>query len=191
MELLFATHNSHKLEEIRLSFPGLTIKGLQEAGIETTVAEPFDTLEENAYIKASTIFNISRRPTFSEDTGLEVFALNLAPGVHSARYAGEERSVTKNIDKLLNALNFQENRAAQFRTVICLILDEKAHFFEGICPGTICQQPKGAGGFGYDSIFIPEGYDQTFAEMTPEQKAGFSHRKLAADKMVIFLNYIK
>ena len=137
MELLFATHNLHKVEEIRLSVPDLSIKGLAEAGIEAIMEEPFDSLEENAYSKASTIFNIAKRPSFSEDTGLEVFALNHAPGVHSARYAGEERSFKKNIDKLLNALKSHQNRAAQFRTVICLILEGKAHYFEGICAGTI------------------------------------------------------
>ncbi|GAC1423399.1 MAG: non-canonical purine NTP diphosphatase [Flavisolibacter sp.] len=191
MELLFATHNLHKVEEIRLSFPGISLKGLKEAGIETLMAEPFDTLEENAYSKASTIFNIAKCPTFSEDTGLEVFSLNLAPGVHSARYAGEERSFTKNTDKLLKALTPHQSRAAQFRTVICLILEGKAFYFEGICPGTISLQPQGTGGFGYDSIFIPKGYDKTFAQLTPQQKAGFSHRKLAADKLVIFLNNIR
>jgi XTP/dITP diphosphohydrolase len=189
MNLIFATNNAHKVEEIRAALPpSLTILTLKEAGIEIDIPEPYNTLEENAIGKARTIFGLTKTSCFSEDTGLEVQALNGAPGVHSARYAGEDRLPENNIAKLLFELQNEENRAAHFKTVICLILKEKEYLFEGICAGTIIKQQAGADGFGYDPIFVPQGSDKTFAQMGMAEKNRYSHRRKALDKLVAFLN---
>ncbi|HEY0066085.1 MAG TPA: RdgB/HAM1 family non-canonical purine NTP pyrophosphatase [Flavisolibacter sp.] len=189
MKLIFATNNSHKISEIRAALPSwFSIVTLEEAGIFTDIPEPHDTLEENAAEKARTIFALTGTDCFSEDTGLEVPALNNEPGVHSARYAGEERSFQKNIEKLLAKLDGVEDRQARFRTVICLLLGNKEYFFEGICQGHIISGQKGQEGFGYDPVFVPEGSDRTFAEMDMKEKNRFSHRKKALDNLVVFLN---
>lgn len=189
MKLIFATNNKHKISEIRAALPSwFSIITLEEAGIFTDIPEPHDTLEENAAEKARTILELTGTDCFSEDTGLEVPALNNEPGVHSARYAGEERSFRKNIDKLLSRLEGKEDRKARFRTVICLRLRGKEYFFEGICPGHIVPEQRGGEGFGYDPIFVPEGSGRTFAEMSLEEKSRFSHRKKALDNLVVFLN---
>jgi XTP/dITP diphosphohydrolase len=189
MKLIFATNNQHKVDEIRQvvgnRFELLT---LQEAGIDIDIPEPHDTLEANASEKSATIFSLTRTNCFSEDTGLEVAALNGEPGVKSARYAGEDRAFEKNIDKLLLNLQDKTDRSAQFRTVISLIINEKEVLFEGICPGKIIEDKKGAQGFGYDPVFIPAGADKTFAEMSLAEKNEFSHRKKATEKLVAFLN---
>ncbi|MES2880543.1 MAG: non-canonical purine NTP pyrophosphatase, partial [Bacteroidota bacterium] len=158
MKLIFATNNQNKVTEIQSMLPPqLKIITLQEAGIDIDIPEPHQTIEENAEEKAVTIYRLTKTNCFGEDTGLEVPALNNEPGVKSARYAGEEKSFQKNIDKLLiNLLPFA-NRQAQFRTVICLVLDDKTHFFEGICTGKIIEEQRGAKGFGYDSVFVPDG----------------------------------
>jgi XTP/dITP diphosphohydrolase len=146
------------------------------------------TIEENAKIKAETAYRLFNLNCFAEDTGLEVKALNNAPGVYSARYAGSEKSSKKNIEKLLNELNHKgEDRSAQFRTCIALILDGQYYQFEGQVKGKICHQPRGNEGFGYDSVFIPDGYDTTFAEMGLEQKKTISHRGYAIEKLIQFL----
>ncbi|HEV7622097.1 MAG TPA: RdgB/HAM1 family non-canonical purine NTP pyrophosphatase [Flavisolibacter sp.] len=188
MQLIFATNNQHKVDEIRISMPDLSVLTLKEAGINIDIPEPYNTLEENAAEKARTIYKITKTSCFSEDTGMEVYSLNNEPGVHSARYAGDERSFQKNIEKVLNKLKHQKDRKAQFRAVLCLIIAGKEFYFEGICKGEITHEPKGDGGFGYDSIFVPEGYEKTFAEMLPQEKAGLSHRKKAIEKLVTFLN---
>jgi len=186
--LIFATNNQHKVDEIRLvlgnRFKLLTLK---EAGIDIDIPEPHDTLEANAAEKSNVIHQLTGENCFSEDTGLEVEALNGAPGVKSARYAGEARSFEDNIEKLLLNLKGQTNRKAHFKTVISLLLDDKQYFFEGICPGTITTKKIGSNGFGYDPIFIPDGSDKTFGEMTMEGKTTFSHRKKATEKLVQFL----
>jgi XTP/dITP diphosphohydrolase len=189
MELIFATNNQHKVEEINAVLPP-TIHSisLKEAGIDVDIPEPHDTLEDNAREKARTIRSLTGKDCFSEDTGLEVDALNGEPGVQSARYAGEERSFDLNIDKLLVNLRGKPERNAQFRTVICLLVNGEEHLFEGICRGRIINERKGAQGFGYDPVFIPEGGDRTFAEMSLQEKSMFSHRKKAVDKLVAFLN---
>jgi XTP/dITP diphosphohydrolase len=161
---------------------------LKEAGIDIDIPEPFDTLEANATQKSKTIFDITRQNCFSEDTGLEVAALNGDPGVKSARYAGEGRSFDDNIDKLLSRLQHADSRLARFRTIISLILDGKEYFFEGICPGKIIMERKGNNGFGYDPVFVPDGSDKTFAEMDMAQKNKFSHRKKAMEKLIGFLS---
>jgi XTP/dITP diphosphohydrolase len=187
--IIFATNNQHKVEEVRAvlgrRFKILTLK---EAGIEIDIPEPHDTLEANATEKSKTIFAITNKNCFSEDTGLEVEALNGEPGVKSARYAGEGRSFDDNIDKLLINLKSANNKAARFRTVISLILDGKEYLFEGICAGKIIHERKGNNGFGYDPVFVPTGSDKTFAEMDIVEKNGFSHRKKAMEKLINFLN---
>ena len=192
MKIVFATNNQHKIDEIRSALPEhFSIVTLKEAGIEIDIPEPHDSLHDNAAEKARTIYSMTNTNCFSEDTGLEVFSINNEPGVHSARYAGEEKDFTKNIDKLLSKLRDSSNRKARFRTVICLILNGKEYFFEGICEGEIITEPKGEGGFGYDSVFIAGGADKTFAEMTMADKNKFSHRKKALDKLVTFLNTLQ
>ena len=189
MRLIFATNNQNKIAEIkRVVSPGLEIITLKEAGIDIDIPEPYDTLEENAREKSTVIHKLIGENCFSEDTGLEVAALNGAPGVRSARYAGDEADNKKNIALLLQNMTGQRERAAQFKTVISLILDEKEYQFTGICKGEIITSELGAGGFGYDSIFIPDGDDRTFAEMTMEEKNKYSHRKKAVVQLVDFLN---
>lgn len=189
MKLIFATNNQHKVDEIRAVLPSyFEILSLKEAGIDIDIPEPHDTLEENAREKAITIYHMTDTACFSEDTGLEVDALNGEPGVRSARYAGEDKSFQNNIDKVLARLKDQENREAQFRTVICLIVEGNIDFFEGICKGRIIAEQRGNGGFGYDPIFVPDGAEKTFAEMSMEEKARFSHRRKAVDKLVSYLN---
>lgn len=187
-ELIFATNNENKVSEVKVILEGkFKILSLKEAGIEIDIAEPFDTLEENAREKARAIYERINQNCFSEDTGLETASLNGEPGVKSARYAGENRSFEKNINKLLGKLEYKNDRKAQFRTIICLIMNGKEKFFEGICKGTIIAERRGASGFGYDPVFIPDGSAKTFAEMTMEEKNRFSHRKKAMEKLIAFL----
>ncbi len=186
--LIFATNNPNKVAEVRAVLGNVfNIITLKEAGIDIDIPEPHDTLEANATEKSTTIFKMTGQHCFSEDTGLEVGALNGEPGVKSARYAGEARSFDDNIDKLLNRLKPFENRSARFRTVISLILDGREYVFEGICPGGIITERKGTNGFGYDPVFIPDGSDKTFAEMEMNEKNIFSHRKKAMQKLIDFL----
>jgi len=189
MKLIFATNNQHKVDEIR-SVVGnkLEIITLKEAGIDIDIPEPYQTLEENASGKSKTIFEMTGINCFSEDTGLEVSALNGEPGVKSARYAGDNRSFDANIDKLLINLAGNTDRTARFRTVISLLMNGTETLFEGICEGTIIEGKMGGQGFGYDPVFIPAGSDKTFAEMDMKEKNRFSHRKKATEKLVTFLN---
>jgi XTP/dITP diphosphohydrolase len=190
MTIVFATNNQHKVDEIRAALPkDYSIISLKEAGIDIEIPEPHDTLQENAAEKARTIRRLTKSHCFSEDTGLEVYSLDNEPGVHSARYAGEEKAFDKNIDKLLSKLNGSVDRNGRFRTVICLIIGENEQFFEGICEGTIITEKRGNKGFGYDPVFVPMGSGKTFAEMTMKEKNLFSHRKKAMDKLVVFLNH--
>lgn len=189
MKLIFATNNQHKADEIRAALKGnFAIITLKEAGIDKDIPEPYDTLEENASAKSHAIYQMTGLDCFSEDTGLEVDALNGEPGVRSARYAGGNRSFDANIEKLLANLGSETNRKARFRTVISLLLNGKETFFEGICEGEITQARKGSGGFGYDPVFIPNGSGRSFAEMTMEEKNSFSHRNKAVKKLVAFLS---
>lgn len=188
-ELIFASNNPHKVKEIKAVVGSiLNIISLQEAGIEIEIPEPHDTLEANATEKSSVIHSITGKNCFSEDTGLEVAALNGAPGVKSARYAGEDTDFQANINKLLMNLAGNPNRTAQFRTVISLIWNNKEYFFQGICKGEIIRSQKGVAGFGYDPIFIPDGSKKTFAEMSLEEKNFFSHRKKAVSQLIHFLH---
>ena len=186
--IIFATNNKNKVEEVRAILNDeFKILSLKESGVDIDISEPFDSLEENAREKANVIYKLKNQNCFSEDTGLEVETLNGEPGVKSARYAGDERSFEKNIDKLLSKLAGKENRNAQFRTVICLINNGKANFFEGICRGTIIAERRGNSGFGYDPVFVPEGSDKSFAEMAMDEKNIFSHRKKAIKKLTDYL----
>ena len=187
--LIFATNNQNKVNEIRKVTEGkFKIITLSEAGINIDIPEPHDTLEANATEKSTVIHQLTNQNVFSEDTGLEVAALNGEPGVKSARYAGEGRDFQAYIDKLLLSLENITSRTAQFRTVISLILDGEEHLFEGICKGHILFQQIGQQGFGYDPIFVPEGATQTFAEMTMDEKNNYSHRKKAVSKLINFLS---
>lgn len=185
--LLFATNNQHKIQEIQQAVGDkITITGLKDAGIHVEIPEPHHTLEQNALEKSSTIFALTGMSCFSEDTGLEVHALNGEPGVRSARYAGTG-STSDNINKLLTNLEGKNDRSARFRTVISLIWKGEQHLFEGICNGSITNHITGSGGFGYDPVFIPDGATKTFAEMTTAEKNLFSHRNKAATQLVLFL----
>lgn len=189
MKLIFATHNRHKVQEIQdLVPPLIKVVPLAEAGIHREIPEPHPTLQENAAEKARTIYALTGTACFGEDTGLEVDALNGEPGVHSARYAGSDGNSEQNVDKLLSNLVGQSNRKARFRTIICLVLDGKAWYFDGICEGSITQTRKGSKGFGYDPVFVPLGMNRTFAEMDRTEKNRFSHRAKAVSGLVAFLN---
>ncbi|MFH0866683.1 MAG: non-canonical purine NTP diphosphatase [Bacteroidota bacterium] len=188
MPLVFATSNKHKLYEIKEAIGGrIEILGLHEAGINEDIPETGATLEENTLIKAKYIFNKYHLNCFADDTGLEIEVLNGRPGVYSARYAGKDCNFGHNIKKVLSEMLTIENRKARFRCVIALILDGKIDFFEGIVNGRLLYEKRGQGGFGYDPIFVPEGYDQTFAEMPVEEKNKISHRGIAVSKLVEYL----
>ncbi len=186
--LIFASGNPNKAKEIQSALPEkFSVITMKEAGFLSDIPEPYHTLEENAQHKARTVASALNVNCFSEDTGLETVALGGAPGVRSARYAGEEANDKKNIEKLLLELGNNNLRNARFKTVIVLILDSEEYFFTGICEGKITTSASGSSGFGYDPIFIPDGAEKTFAEMTLEEKNRYSHRKKALAKMIEFL----
>ena len=188
MTLVFATNNENKVKEIRSVLgASFSIITLQEAGIDIDIPEPHDTLEANATEKSVTIHKMTGENCFSEDTGLEIPALHGAPGVLSARYAGEQKSADDNITKVLQELEGKNDRRASFRTIISLILDGKEYQFEGICPGSILKERKGGKGFGYDPIFMPDGATKAFAEMDMNEKNQYSHRAKAFHKLINFL----
>jgi XTP/dITP diphosphohydrolase len=188
-ELIFATNNLHKLTEIQsIIGKNFTIKSLHEIGCTEDIPETAPTLEGNALLKAQYIYDKFGKNCFADDTGLEVEALDGRPGVFSARYATDGHDFEANIDKVLNELTGVENRKARFRTVIALILDGSVQYFEGIVNGEIIAERKGVKGFGYDPVFLPDGYEQTFAEMPLAEKNKISHRARAVSKLVEFLN---
>ena len=188
MKLVFATHNSHKLSEVQHMLPsGLTLLTLDEIGCHEEIPETADTIEGNAIQKARYVKERYGYDTFADDTGLEVRALDNAPGVYSARYAGEAKDNEANINLLLENLQQQSDRAAQFKTIFALCLGTELYTFEGIVRGEITHERYGAGGFGYDVVFLPEGYKDTFAQMTQEQKNRISHRGRALQKLSAFL----
>ena len=189
-DLIFASGNQHKARELReILGERFRFTTLDEAGLKIEIPEPYDTLEANASEKSKVIFELTGRNCFGEDTGLEVFMLGGKPGVKSARYAGKNQDPIKNTEKLLLEMNGLENRTARFRTIISLRISGLNMLFEGICEGFITLSPKGANGFGYDSVFVPRGGDLTFAEMSLTEKAVFSHRKKACDKLVLYLQH--
>lgn len=188
MKLVFATHNLHKLEEVKtLLHSTITLLSLDDINYKDEIEENETTLEGNALIKARTIFNSMQGNCFADDSGLLVDALNGEPGVYSARYAGNQKNGDDNMNKLLTQLKGVHNRKAHFKTVLALILDEKEYLFEGIVHGVIAHEKKGTQGFGYDPIFIPDGYSKTFAELTSSEKSTISHRSIALKKLITFL----
>ena len=190
-KLVFATNNAHKLDEISAILgEKVELLSLKDIHCDIDIPETSDTLEGNAMLKAEYIYEHYGLDCFADDTGLEVEALNGAPGVYSARYAGDAHNSEANMKKLLQDLEGVENRKAQFRTVFALIIDGKEHLFEGIVKGEIVKARKGTSGFGYDPIFVPEGYTQTFAEMGNTEKNKISHRAKATQKLCKFLKSI-
>ena len=188
MKLVFATNNAHKLEEAcHILADYVEVISLHDAGFNNDIEENGHTLEENASIKSATVFSATGLNCFADDTGLEISALGGRPGVLSARYAGLDHNFSANVDKVLNELENETNRKARFRTAISLILDGKEYLFEGIVNGVIMRERAGTSGFGYDPIFCPEGYNQSFAELSAEEKNAISHRGRALKKMVEFL----
>ena len=188
MKLVFATNNLNKLAELKALVPGhIEILSLKDIGCHADIPETENTLKGNAYLKADYVYKKYGLSCFAEDTGLAVDALTGAPGVYSARYAGENCTSEDNINKLLIALKNESNRKANFETVIALILDGNKHDFSGSVSGEITSTKSGIDGFGYDPIFKPNGYNITFAEMNRKEKGAISHRGLAVVKLVKFL----
>ena len=188
-KLVFATNNAHKLEEVAAILGDkVELLSLNDIGCQADIPETAETLEGNALLKSSYIYKNYHLDCFADDTGLEVEALNGAPGVYSARYAGGEgHDAQANMLKLLHELDGKENRKAQFRTAISLILDGKEYLFEGVIKGEIIKEKRGDSGFGYDPVFMAEGYDRTFAELGNDIKNQISHRALAVQKLCEFL----
>lgn len=188
MELCFATNNINKLKEVTaLLGSNFSLLSLKEIGCTQELPEDFDTIEKNSCQKAEYIYKNYQVNCFADDSGLEVFALDNEPGVKSAHYAGRQRSDSDNIELLLKNIARASNKAAQFKTVITLFLDGAIHQFVGTAKGEIIQEKRGSQGFGYDPIFVPEGYKKTFAEMTMDEKNEISHRGKAIKKLVAFL----
>ena len=188
MELIFGTHNLNKVEEINKLLPrNFAVKSLTDLNYYSEIEESGKTLEENALIKAKAIFNTFKKNCFSDDSGLEVFALGGKPGVYSARYAGKQKNTEANTKKILQELKDIDNRQAQFRSVIALIFNETEYLFEGIIKGEISHSPRGRNGFGYDPIFIPKNKRKTFSEMSSLQKYKIDHRFEAFKKIRKFL----
>lgn len=191
MKLIFASNNAHKIAEIREKLPmGIEIFSLKDIQFFEEIPEPFDTFYDNAKIKAETIYRFSHTNVFSEDSGLVIPALDGGPGVFSARYAGEGKNDRDNLEKVLKEMEGKENREAYYLAHICLIWDGEEIHFEGRCEGRIADSPKGNGGFGYDPIFIPNGFEETFGELEPNVKLSISHRTRALQEMVQWLEKI-
>ncbi len=189
MKLIFATNNQHKLQEIKKILPSnIELLSLADINFTEDIAETGATFEENAAIKARTIFEKTGIPSFADDSGLAVDALKGAPGVKSARYAGEPANDKNNLALLLKNLENESNRNAAFHTIICYKTATEELFFSGKIEGTITEKPSGLNGFGYDPIFIPKGYNLTFAEMMLDQKNSISHRKIAVDGLLGYIN---
>lgn len=188
MKLYFATNNIHKLKEVQeVVGDSFQIESMRSLGINEDIPEDQQTLEGNALQKARFLYDRIGESCFADDTGLEVDALNGAPGVYSARYAGEAKNSLDNMTLLLKNMSGIQHRKARFRTVIALILNGKEYLFEGIVNGTIAEEPRGKAGFGYDPLFVPDGYSTTFAEMDSEAKNAISHRGRAVEKLAAFL----
>lgn len=186
-ELVIASNNKGKIREIISIVDNISLLSLNDIGFDKEIPEPYHTFEENAHTKARTIHEYCNKNVFADDSGICVNALNGAPGVFSARYAGAPVDDERNLQKLLTDLQGAEDRSAFYKAVICLIWDDETYFFEGICEGNIIEAPRGDGGFGYDPIFVPNGFDQTFAELPLDVKNSISHRGKAVRQMTDFL----
>ena len=196
MNLIFASANKHKISEIKAMLPpAFILKGLEDAGIHNEIPETGQTIRENAFLKAKYVTDVLdgkvKAAVFADDSGLEVEALGGAPGVYSARYAGIPKNDQANNEKLLSKLKNVTNRKARFVTVIAFIAGHEVHYFEGVIKGTIAYEPRGNSGFGYDPLFIPQGYRSTFAELGPEVKNSISHRALAVRQLIGFLRELQ
>lgn len=188
MKLVFASNNKNKIQEIQALVPkSIQILSLEEIGCTEDIPETADTIEGNAVLKANYVTEKYGYDCFADDTGLEVESLNGAPGVYSARYAGEQKDANDNMDKLLLELKDKTNRKANFKTVIALNLNGKQNLFTGIINGKIIEEKIGTNGFGYDPIFVADGYNKTFAELTMEEKSTISHRGIAVKELILFL----
>jgi XTP/dITP diphosphohydrolase len=188
MQLVFASNNKNKIKEIQLLLPdSIQILSLEDIGCTEDIPETADTIEGNAILKANYVTQKYGYDCFADDSGLEVAALNGEPGVFSARYAGEPKNDENNIDKLLANLKDVNNKKANFKTIICLNLKGEQHLFTGIINGQIIEERIGTNGFGYDPIFVADGYQKTFAELTLEEKARISHRGIAVKELITFL----
>ena len=188
MKLVFASNNKNKIQEIQALVPNtIQIVSLEEIGCTEDIPETADTIEGNAILKANYVTEKYGYDCFADDTGLEVEALNGAPGVYSARYAGEQKDANDNMDKLLSKLEDKSNRKANFKTVIALNLNGKQNLFTGIINGKIIEEKIGTNGFGYDPIFVADGYEKTFAELSMEEKSTISHRGIAVKELILFL----
>ncbi len=191
MELVFATNNDHKIRELQQMLGNqFKLTGLADIGCFEDIPEESPTIEENSMGKAFYVYRKFGKNCFADDTGLEIEALEGRPGVLSARYAGDEKDMDKNIEKVLNELKHQTNRRARFKTVISFILDGNSYQFEGLVYGNIIGEKRGIGGFGYDPVFIPDGHKRTFAEMEAGLKNKISHRGIAVQKLVEFLKQL-
>ena len=188
MQLIFATHNKNKIKEVKSLIPKtISLLSLDDINLLDEIEETAITIEGNALLKAKSIYEQTGKNCFADDSGLLVDTLNGAPGVYSARYAGEQKSDVDNMQKLLVDLQNSKNRSAHFKTVMALIVDGKDYLFEGTIHGKIILEKQGTNGFGYDPVFMPDGYNQTFAEMNSETKNSISHRGIALKKLISFL----
>jgi XTP/dITP diphosphohydrolase len=188
MKLVFASNNKNKIQEIQALVPNtIQIVSLDDIGCTEDIPETANTIEGNAILKANYVTEKYGYDCFADDTGLEVDALNGAPGVYSARYAGEQKDANDNMDKLLTQLKNKSNRKANFKTVIALNLNGKQNLFTGIINGKIIEEKIGTNGFGYDPIFVADGYDKTFAELSLKEKSTISHRGIAVKELILFL----
>ncbi len=191
MKLVFASNNQNKIAEIKQMLPkSIELLSLDEIGCTEDIPETADTIEGNAILKANYVTEKYGYYCFADDTGLEVEALDGAPGVFSARYAGQQKNADDNMNKLLDNLKDKTNRKAQFKTIIALNINDEQHLFEGIIKGEIISEKRGTKGFGYDPIFVPEGFSTTFAEMEMNEKAKLSHRGIATRKLISFLEIL-
>lgn len=192
IDFIFATGNQHKALEVRdiLDLEGVNILGLRDIGYLEDIPETGDTMTENAIIKSKTIYEKYHKNVFADDSGLEVEALDMAPGLYSARYAGDHKNSEDNMTKLLENLNGVTNRKARFRSVIALIWEGETYTYEGVVDGVITDARRGEGGFGYDPIFVPDGYDLSFAQLGDAVKNSISHRYKALTKMKAFLDSV-
>lgn len=186
-ELVLASANKKKIKELNELLQGFTILSLHDIGFDQEIAEPFFSFAENAHAKANTIYQFCKKNVLADDSGICVPALNNEPGVLSARYAGLGASDEDNLNKLIQAMDGQSDRRAFYTATLCLIWEAEVHYFEGICHGQLRNEQKGVHGFGYDPIFVPDGYNETFAELAPSIKQSISHRAIAMQKMIAFI----
>lgn len=186
-ELVLASGNKKKINELKDLLEGFSVLSLNDIGFDQEIAEPYLTFKENSLQKASTVFKFCNKNVLADDSGISVLTLNNQPGVFSARYAGDKATDQENLDKLLVEMQGKENRKAFYTAVLCLIWDGVPHYFEGTCHGTLIDEPRGKNGFGYDPVFIPNGYTETFAELPVEIKKSISHRAKAMEQLSAFI----